>query len=1336
MEALRQVALLAGGCQQSCALPVVGRPNAIAYCSSAAVYMHTPTTVTPNATTVQDSDNKTFCAYPLTQVFANGVVGPILSFDFNEEYVACVTSSAKTAVWRLADAELLNDKRLPSGVSDIFGRVGGPSAVRVAGKHHILYGTKTGWLVSANMNDGKTVHSLQLGLSEKANMATTIPTNATTAATSSGNSNSNKIADIGQVTVIDVSPLRPDTIAVGTSEGALVVVTLHPVNGMRQNILLRPFGVPTIASDRSGVNGTNQSNGNGNVNSTEWLPVTNVAFDPNNASCVAVGSRDGALVLVDIVSSTITQTFEVQDTPVTSISWLNGQAGMFVTTDGESPKLRVWSVNNRTPALIWNPVAGSALFGSTAFAIGKLFLALRDGSVAVFNTKRQQIEMRTEAGHTDTIHRCRYAHHNRDLLASASTDGTIRVWNTMQLALQHTIDLGRVVVCSVDWSLSGKYLVAALGSGEVVCYHVNTQRENWRTIITSNGGVCCVSWSVSESSNLIAASHNGGVAVLSSRDGKVVRRYSTKSPVLGVDFDPKHAKQFAAACQDGQVLVFHPGSSREEPILTLTGHSGAVSNVLYNPTVPNFLLSCSHDNTLRLWDVSSAASHTASVSARVLRGHTNCVTALAWCSLAPYFALSGSLDCTVRLWDVRSEVNVAVIRAHGAGVLALSGHPERPLVFASVSLDSTILFWHLGLLRQVYLNAALGTLEHCIVSDSDALMTSSSENSTTFVSGNAVQQLNQDLSNPNLSPHKRMERLVGFFEFPHGAADVARAAGFCSDPQDLSNAKCTVVPASMLVEVRGKLVKSNVEKVHGKAVTSAGEKYKKTRLIAAAEEMLLIGKVNKYCQLMVEAGEWDSAIAVAPLVGRDFWRSLCLQTAETMEAAGDVRAVRYFIMAEECTRAARLVARQSDKNWDLAAVIAQTCPQRVEQATTEPPHNTTVDTNGVSAVVSELLGCRATALAHAENPRIVAAAKLVEGANDDAVMHLVHGGDVVMAHLLIHAVPLHRQATIDAGYRLSMLQSCCQQDWNAALICATRQSNPYDGLATVLAHFQHAHNKTSAGNAGSATTAMNDALKSFHGQVLAECQRLQLPLDAERIQQQHANDGLASMNQFAAMVLSPNTPIGAVTSEEVLQTMSSFIDNILQIVLQDIDGLNTGFYLKQAFAVTHYVSLPIKLQPKNATPTGQPISAGDVVGDATHTATMRKLLAQSFLLAALMCVKVYRFPKLLNFAFTRARDLGGADFSLAALLSKVQPLLGSYSPHGVDVECAPPGLPLPARGVADGAQLRSALTAEPIGGAVHRLEDGASCVGGAEMQQWMLCCAFSPLATGAKLLPL
>lgn len=63
-----------------------------------------------------------------------------------------------------------------------------------------------------------------------------------------------------------------------------------------------------------------------------------------------------------------------------------------------------------------------------------------NGAVAVYNLSKKKLEFQTEAGHTETVFDLAFSPSNRDLLASVSYDGTIRLWQPDIMKLNQTID--------------------------------------------------------------------------------------------------------------------------------------------------------------------------------------------------------------------------------------------------------------------------------------------------------------------------------------------------------------------------------------------------------------------------------------------------------------------------------------------------------------------------------------------------------------------------------------------------------------------------------------------------------------------------------------------------------------------------------------------------------------------------------------------------------------------------------------------------------------------------------------------------------------------------------
>jgi sugar lactone lactonase YvrE len=232
-------------------------------------------------------------------------------------------------------------------------------------------------------------------------------------------------------------------------------------------------------------------------------------------------------------------------------------------------------------------------------------------------------ERNTLSGHTRPVNAVCVipAEGGRHLLASASDDDTVRVWDPASGQLVHT--------------LTG-----------------HTDRVNAVCVIPAEGG-----------RHLLASADSGGsVRVWDPASGQLVHTLTGHTgSVTAVCVIPAEGGRHLLASADsgGSVRVWDPASG--QLVHTLTGHTDWVNAVCVIPAEGgrHLLASASNDDTVRVWDsVSGQLVHT-------LTGHTNWVGTLAVLLLGDRHVLvSGGDDQTMRLSDPTTGQQIQVIHVH------------------------------------------------------------------------------------------------------------------------------------------------------------------------------------------------------------------------------------------------------------------------------------------------------------------------------------------------------------------------------------------------------------------------------------------------------------------------------------------------------------------------------------------------------------------------------------------------------------------------------------------------------------------------------------------------
>jgi WD40 repeat protein len=219
-------------------------------------------------------------------------------------------------------------------------------------------------------------------------------------------------------------------------------------------------------------------------------------------------------------------------------------------------------------------------------------------------------------------------------------------------------------VFSVAWSPDGKRLATASSDGTAKVWDAVGGRE----LLTLKGhtdSVFSVAWSP-DGKRLATASFDRTVKVWDAISGQeLLSLKGHTSNVLGVAWSPD-GRRLATASSDGTAKVWDAAGGRE--LLTLEGHTSNVSRVAWSPEGSR-LATASTDGTAKVWDAAGGQE------LLTLKGHTGFVLDVTWSPNGTRLA-TASWDQTAKVWDAASGQEVPTLKGHTDIVSSLAWSPD------------------------------------------------------------------------------------------------------------------------------------------------------------------------------------------------------------------------------------------------------------------------------------------------------------------------------------------------------------------------------------------------------------------------------------------------------------------------------------------------------------------------------------------------------------------------------------------------------------------------------------------------------------------------------------
>ena len=302
------------------------------------------------------------------------------------------------------------------------------------------------------------------------------------------------------------------------------------------------------------------------------------------------------------------------------------------------------------------------------------------------------------------------------LLASADSDGTVRLWNPATgqpvgapfRAGTGTGPLGGAGALGVAFSPDGKLLASGDVNGTVRVWNPATGQAVGAALPAdtgAEGGVLGVAFSP-EGTLLASADADGYVRLWNPATGQAVGAAlpadtGTRGVVNGVAFSPD-GKLLAGADEDGTVRLWNPATGRAPraplPAVTGTGNllGTGVLGVAFSPD-GKLLASADSDSTVRLWNPATGQAVFPPFPADTT-GTGAGVNGVAFSPDGTLIATADG-DGTVRLWDpaTRQAVSAALRADPGTNgsVTGVAFSPDGTLL-ASADADGTVRLWNVA----------------------------------------------------------------------------------------------------------------------------------------------------------------------------------------------------------------------------------------------------------------------------------------------------------------------------------------------------------------------------------------------------------------------------------------------------------------------------------------------------------------------------------------------------------------------------------------------------------------------------------------------------------------
>ncbi|MCD7463218.1 hypothetical protein HAX54_050168, partial [Datura stramonium] len=236
--------------------------------------------------------------------------------------------------------------------------------------------------------------------------------------------------------------------------------------------------------------------------------------------------------------------------------------------------------------------------------------------------KKKSIKYKKDS-HTDSVLGLSWNKEYRNILASASADHSVKVWDVTTEACNITMKDHTDKVQAVAWNPFAPQILLSGSFDHTVCLKDGRK-----------------------------PSHSGF-------------KFPVSADVESLAWDPHSEHSFVVSLENGTVTSFDiraassDSTSETKPSFTIHAHDKAASSLSFNPLVPNLLATGSTDKMVKLWDLTN--NQPSCIASR--NPKAGAVFSVSFSDDCPFLLAIGGSKGKLQLWDISSED--AVLKKYG-----------------------------------------------------------------------------------------------------------------------------------------------------------------------------------------------------------------------------------------------------------------------------------------------------------------------------------------------------------------------------------------------------------------------------------------------------------------------------------------------------------------------------------------------------------------------------------------------------------------------------------------------------------------------------------------------